>query len=179
MDLGLIVKDPVAAAGFFAGFVYASPFGIIALFFFTLFANASLFLPILVEPIILAVAALAPNPMAVLGISLVTGIAAGIGEMSGYIFGLLGVKTLQKMNREKVEKVFEIGKKLADRGPPIIFMGSLTPFPFDLIGIAAGIIKYNPKKFFAATAAGKIVRYALVGLAGFYGIAWLRALLGM
>jgi len=179
MDLGSIISDPMAAAGFFANFVYASPFGIIALFLFVVFANASLFLPILVEPVILAVAALAPNAFAVLMIAVVTGIAAGLGEMSGYIFGLLGVKTLQKMGEKKVEKIFEIGERLANNGMPIIFMGSLTPFPFDLIGIAAGIIKYDPKKFFVAATLGKIVRYVLVGLAGFWGIAWLRLLLGM
>lgn len=179
MDLGIIINNPMAAAEFFANFVYASPFGIVALFLFTLFANASLFLPILVEPIILAVSALAPNPFAVLMIAIVTGVAAGLGEMSGYIFGLLGVKTLQKMSKKKVDMVFEIGEKLANNGMPIIFMGALTPFPFDLIGIAAGVIKYNPRNFLIAAILGKIVRYGLVGFAGFWGIAWLRGLLGI
>jgi len=162
-----------------ANFIYASPFGMVVFFFFALFANATIFFPILVEPIVLAVAAFAPNPLTALLIGIVAGTASAIGEMSGYIFGLLGVKTLQKMNEKKVEKIFEIGERLANKGIPIIFLGALTPFPFDLMGIAAGLIKYNPKKFFIAALGGKVTRYCLIAIVGFYGLAWAKAWLGM
>jgi len=181
MDIFSLLNDSVALTSFFANFVYASPWGIVLLFLFTVFANASIIFPILVEPIVLVVAALAPNIFLALLVGLVTGTAAAIGEMSGYIFGLLGIKTLQKMSKKRVEKIFEIGEKLADKGMPIIFMGSLTPFPFDLIGIAAGLIKYNPRKFFFAAWLGKILRYSLVAMLGFFGkeaLPWLAALLG-
>jgi len=170
------LADPASMALFFTELVYASPFGILLLFFFALLANASVFFPILVEPVVFAVAALAPDIWAALLLGIVAGTAAAIGEMSGYILGLFGVKTLQKMSEAKVEKIFELGEKLADKGMPIIFLGSFTPFPFDLMGIAGGIIKYDPKRFFAAAAAGKILRYSLVALAGFLGIAWLRTM---
>ena len=170
---------------FFAGtaaiatFIYVSPYGLIAFFFFALFANATIFFPILVEPIVLAVAAFSPSLYFALLVGVVAGVASGIGEMSGYILGLLGVKTLQKMSQKKVEKIFEIGERLADRGIPIIFLGALTPFPFDLMGIAAGIIRYSPKKFFLGALAGKLARYVLIALAGFYALTWLKPLLGI
>jgi membrane protein YqaA with SNARE-associated domain len=162
-----------------AEFIYVSPYGLIAFFFFALFANATIFFPILVEPIVLAVAAFSPDLYFALLVGVVAGVASGIGEMSGYILGLLGVKTLQKMSHKKVERIFEIGEKLADKGIPIIFLGALTPFPFDLMGVAAGIIRYSPKKFFAAAIAGKTLRYVLISLAGFFGLAWLKAFLGI
>ena len=105
-------------------------------------------------------------------------VGAAIGEMSGYIFGMLGVKTLQRMSEKKVEKVFEIGETLANKGIPIIFFGALTPFPFDLIGISAGIIKYDPKKFFIGALLGKVARYLLIAVAAFFGLPWLMSLLG-
>ena len=155
-----------------ADFIYSSPFGLLALFLFAVIANASVFFPILVEPVIFAVCAFAPNPFIVLVIGVTIGIASGIGEMSGYILGLFGVKTLQKFNEKRVEKIFEMGEKLATSGMPIIILGAFTPFPFDLIGIAAGIIKYDAKRFFIAATIGKVMRYSLIAFAGFYGMAW-------
>ena len=175
MDLSSILSSTTA----FTEFIYSSPFGILFLFLFTIFANASLFLPIFVEPVIFAVGVFAPNIYLALIIGIITGIAAAIGEMSGYIFGLIGIKTLKKFSRRKVDKILDIGEKLANKGIPIIFLGALTPFPFDLIGLAAGLIRYNPKKFFAAAAAGKIVRYTLIVLAGFFGAAWAKSFFGI
>ncbi len=163
----------------FADFIYSSPFGMVILFFFALFANATIFFPILVEPVVFALAAIAPDAFTALLIGIVTGIASAIGEMSGYIVGMLGVETLRKMHKARVEQIFEYGEKLANKGIPIIVFGSFTPFPFDLVGIAAGIIKYDPKKFFIGALLGKVPRYVLVALAGFYGIGWLKAFFGL
>jgi len=160
-----------------ANFIYTSPFGMIAFFFFALLANATIFFPIVVEPIVLAAAVFAPDVYTALLIGVVAGIASAIGEMSGYIVGLFGARSLQKMKPKQVEKVFEIGERLADRGIPIIFLGAFTPFPFDLMGIAAGVIKFNPKNFFLAALGGKLLRYVLIALAGFFGVAWLKAVL--
>ncbi len=172
MDLSLLLNNATALAEF----VYASPFGIIALFIFALIANASLFFPISVEPVVLLVAAGAPNILFVLIIGAVIALAAALGEMSGYIFGMIGVKTLQKFDQKRVEKIFEMSEKLADKGIPLIFLGAFTPFPFDIIGLAAGLIRYDVKKFFLAAFGGKLLRYELVALVGFFGVAWLKTL---
>jgi membrane protein YqaA with SNARE-associated domain len=182
MDISSLLANPQAAAEFFRELVYGNPWGIIILFLFTIVANASIFFPIIVEPIVFVVAAFAPNLATALLVGIVTGTAAAIGEMSGYVLGLVGVNTLKKMKDAKVEKVFEIGEKLANRGMPIIFIFAFTPLPFDLVGIAAGIIKYDLRRFFLATLVGKALRYTLVALVGFLGmeaIPWLAQALGL
>ena len=182
MDPFFFLSDPAAIAEFFRTLVYATPWGVVLLFLFTLFANASIVLPILVEPVVLVVAAFAPNLETAIFIGVLTGTAAAIGEMSGYILGLFGANTLKKMSKVKTEKIFEVGEKLANKGMPIIFMGAFTPFPFDIIGLAAGIIKYDPKRFFIATWLGKLLRYVLVALVGFLGmeaLPWLGTILGL
>lgn len=175
MDIGFILSNTAALSEL----LYSSPFGIVLLFLFTVFANASLFFPILVEPIVFAVSAFAPNLIVALLIGVVTGTAAAIGEMAGYIFGMFGVKTLQRFDEKRVEKIFEMGEKLANKGIPIIFLGSFTPFPFDIIGIAAGLIRYDPKKFFFAALLGKVLRYTIIAVAGFFGAVWIKAWVGM
>ena len=50
------------------------------------------------------------------------------------------------------------------------------------MGIAAGIIRYDLRRFFFAIWVGKVLRYVLVALVGFVGmetIPWLAHLLGM
>ena len=182
MDFSIFLNQTAAVISEFTMFFYGSPWGIVILFLFTLFANASIVLPILVEPIVLVVAAFAPNLETAIFVGVLTGTAAAIGEMSGYILGLFGVKTLKKMSAVKTEKIFEVGEKLANKGMPIIFIFSFTPLPFDIIGIAAGVIKYDPKRFFLATWLGKVLRYVLVALVGYLGmeaLPWLGTMLGI
>jgi membrane protein YqaA with SNARE-associated domain len=163
----------------FAGFIYASPFGMVVLFLFALLANATILFPILVEPVVLALAAIAPDPYTAMLIGVVTGVAAAIGEMTSYFAGRLGVETLRKMHKQQVEQIFKYGEKLANKGIPILVFGAFTPFPFDVMGLAAGVIKYSWKKFFIAALIGKIPRYTLVAIAGFYGLAGLKAFFGL
>lgn len=182
MDLNSVIAWLASIGNYVSGFVYDSPFGIPLLFLFSIASNATIIFPISLELVVFPVAALAPNIWFALFIGLVAGTGAAIGEMSSYLVGKVGVETLKKMKPKHVENIFEIGEKLADRGMPIIFLGSLTPFPFDLIGIAAGMLKYNFKKFFVAAWGGKVVRYALVALVGFLGkeaLPWLAAYLGL
>ena len=55
----------------------------------------------------------------------------------------------------------------------VIFVFSILPLPFDVIGIICGITRYDIRKFMVATTAGKIIKFTLISLAGFYGISWL------
>lgn len=177
-----ILTSPQAAAEFFRVLVYGNSLGLVILFFFAIIANATIFFPIVVEPIVFVVAAFAPNLATALLVGVATGTGAAIGEMSGYMLGLVGVSTLKKMKEGQVEKIFELGEKLANKGMPIIFTCAFIPFPFDIVGMAAGIIKYDIRRFFIATCAGKALRYSLVALVGFLGmeaIPWLAHMLGL
>jgi len=55
----------------------------------------------------------------------------------------------------------------------LIAFFAFTPLPFDLIGIAAGLVKYSKKKFFLGCLIGKIPRYIILAYAGYFGITFL------
>ena len=112
---------------------------------------------------------------------LLLGIAAGLGatfgELVGYGIGYGSEKLALKHYKEKlkiIEKYFE-----RFGGGFVIFVFAITPLPFDVVGIFCGIVGYDLKKFFAATAMGKIIKYCAITYAGFYGIAWISKLFGL
>jgi len=145
-----------------------SDFGLLGLFVAAIIGNASVFLPTPIDFIVLAAGAIAPGFWYALAIGIVGGTGAAIGEMTAYILGLLGVSAAERAKHHEFEKMKYVRERLDKSGMVFIALASLTPFPFDLVGIAAGIIKYPPKKFFIAALAGKLVRYILIALAGFY-----------
>jgi len=62
-----------------------------------------------------------------------------------------------------------------------IVLCSFTPFPFDLIGIVAGLIRYDVYKFFVGAWIGKVLRYcciAVVGILGIESLIFVRAFFG-
>ena len=55
-------------------------------------------------------------------------------------------------------------------GAGAAFIAAATPIPDDLVYIPLGLAKYNPKKFFVATLAGKIIlSYMIVLSSHFFG----------
>ena len=138
-----------------------------------LLSSVSIFLP---SPSFLVIFSVAPffNPF-VLGIA--AGFGAAVGELTGYGAGLAGKKTLLKKYKKHTDKLRKSFKKY--HPSMIIFLISLTPLPFDFVGIFCGVIKYSFKKFFLATLAGKIIKYWAIAYAGFYGMNWVMGYTGV
>lgn len=159
----------------------AKSFGLPGLFVASIIANATILLPVPVDILVFlfgkvdfyGLGLLSPLLMA-----LVVGLGAAIGEMSGYVIGLFGVKSIEKMKREEIRQIVEKEREINKYGGFVVFFGALTPFPFDLIGVAAGLIKFDAKKFFIACSLGKILRYILIAYAGMFSIELLRTLFG-
>lgn len=151
------------------GFLF-SQYGLIGLFVASIVGNATILLPLPIDLFVFAVAALASNPGLVLVIGIVSGIGAAIGELSGYFLGYLGIRSFESIRKSEVISIDKLRERLKEKGMWIIFLGALTPFPFDIIGLLAGIIKYSPYRFFAAALSGKVIRYCLIAYAGFYGM---------
>ncbi|MCX8190237.1 MAG: VTT domain-containing protein [Candidatus Diapherotrites archaeon] len=156
-------------------------YGLIGIFFMVLIGNLTLFLPM---PIDLAIYVLGSFDFgfgflspAIIGI--VAGFGAGIGELSGYAAGFLGrrsVRNLAKGEHKRFERVYHEIKK---HGLWFIIIASFTPFPFDLVGIAAGIVKYDLKKFLLGAIIGKILRCALIAYAGYFSLSFIAKLFGV
>jgi len=157
------------------------PFGVIALFFISIIGNASLFLPVPVDILLLFLA-----PIDFLGLGIITplvlgfvvAVGASIGEFSGYFVGLAGIKSFESMKKKEVEKLKLLKDKLEIVGIPLIAFFAFTPLPFDLIGIAAGLSQYSKKKFFVGCFAGKLPRYVILAYAGYFGISFIMQFFG-
>ena len=158
---------------FMAFLVSIGPLG---LFIAAIIGNASLFLPL---PIDLLIIPLASVDFFGLGIftpfilGLIVAFGASIGEFSGYLVGLAGIKSFESMQKQEIEKLKQLKNSLEKIGVPLIAFFAFTPLPFDLIGIAAGLAKYSKKKFFLGCLIGKIPRYIILAYAGYFGITFL------
>ena len=89
-------------------------------------------------------------------IGLVGGVGAAIGETTGYVVGYSG--------REIVERRRMYGRVegwLKKWGAPAIFLFALMPFVFDLIGIAAGILRFPFWKFLLLCGLGRTILYTV------------------
>jgi uncharacterized membrane protein YdjX (TVP38/TMEM64 family) len=96
------------------------------------------------------------------------------------IGGYLTFRLAKKGGKESLEK--KIGKKRAEKvyqkfgkgGFSTIVIGSILPPPFPLVPVlmAAGVMQYSRKKFLAALALGRGIRFFLVAYLGkLYGTA--------
>ncbi|HLC36057.1 MAG TPA: VTT domain-containing protein [archaeon] len=150
-------------------------YGLIGLFVGSIVANASLFLVVPIDLVVLIVAGVF-HPIV---LALVVGIGAALGEFSGYIVGLGGREALKKISKKDMDKISQIKDKLNSRGFILIILGAFTPFPFDIIGISAGIIRYDVYKFFLGAFIGKFFRYLLIAYAGIFGIAIIKSFFGL
>jgi len=128
-------------------------YGYLGAFVISVTFNATLILPVGNMLILAALGAAMPSPVVV---GLVGGTGAAIGEIIGYIAGRSGrglVARSQIYNRVEgwVQKW----------GAMPIFVFSLVPFVFDLVGIAAGALRFPFWKFFFFCWLGRTILYVV------------------
>jgi len=137
--------------------------GYAGVFVLSLVGSASILVPV---PGIAAVCAgpgllnLMPLIVAVLA-----SVAESIGELTGYMIGFSG-RGLAENNRiyPRVEAWMQ------RRGSIALFLASSIPNPlFDLVGIAAGKLRYPVSRFLMVVWVGKIVKFTIVAYSCFYG----------
>src|SRR3989344_7825425 len=151
-------------------------FGLPGLFFAAILENATLFVGIPLELIIIAFHyATNANPLL---IAVIAGLGAAIGELTGYAIGRAGTGIAEKIKHHQIGLFNMLEKQIDAKGPFAVFLLLLLPIPFVLVGIASGIAKMNPLKFFLATFAGKTTRFFLVLIAASFGIKLLLGFFG-
>jgi membrane protein DedA with SNARE-associated domain len=136
--------------------------GYFGVFIIGVILNATVIIPVSNMTVIFAMGAALPMPWAV---GLIGGIAAAIGEMTGYIAGRSGRGLLAK------NKVYVRVEGWVKRwGWIAIFILSIVPFAFDVVGIIAGALRMPVWKFMLATWAGRTIIYVTVAYLGHMGM---------
>jgi membrane protein YqaA with SNARE-associated domain len=148
-------------------------YGYFGVFAINVIASATIFLPVPAFALTFALGAVL-NPW-LLGLS--AGLGSAIGELTGYLVGYGGQEAFKKKYRKWLKRASEFAEK---RGMfPAILIVAASPIPTDIVGILAGVAKYDTKKFFVAMAIGKIIKYTLIAWAGFYGLNWIAGIFGI
>ena len=143
-------------------------YGLLGVFGAAIILNASVLLPLPFDILFVAIAGLRIYNPLLLG--LVAGSGAAIGEMFAYAIGFYGSGLIEKMSKNQMHRIYDFKQKIQDLGTIFVFIGALIPFPFDLIGLAAGLVKFDWKRFFIAVLAGRSLRYILVAYALYLGL---------
>ncbi|MBI4896486.1 MAG: VTT domain-containing protein [Candidatus Aenigmarchaeota archaeon] len=145
----------------------ATTFGYVGIFLASLIGSATIFLPVPSFIIVFSAGALL-NPIAV---GIIAGLGSAIGELTGYGIGY-GIHYSSTSTIKKEWKgLFEKSKHWFEThgGFLIIFLFAATPLPDDIIGIIAGMMHYDIKRYFIATLLGKIILLTAIANAGAYG----------
>ena len=135
--------------------------GYLGAFLISLVSNASIVLPMPSLLLLFALGA-AFNPILV---GVVGGTGGAIGELSGYMAGRSG----RVVSRN--DKWFIRAEGWMSRwGTLTVFVFSLVPvLPFDVAGVAAGVVYFPIRKFLVACFLGKTLLYIAMALFGAWG----------
>jgi membrane protein YqaA with SNARE-associated domain len=135
-------------------------YGYLGVVVLTLLSSATIVLP---SPAlgVVALAGKTLNPWLVGGLG---GVAASLGEITGYMVGLGGSSLAAR------SRLYPRVEHWVRRwGVLTIFVLAVIPSPvFDLAGIAAGTMRMPFRRYFVACLCGKVLRFILVAWVGYY-----------
>ena len=147
-----------------------STVGYLGVFILSFVSSASVVIPL---PGIAAVCA-GGVTLFPLGVGLLASVAEALGELTGYLIGFSGRLTVE--NHRFYPR---IERWMQRRGWLVLFLASSIPnLLFDLVGIAAGSLRYPVWRFLIAVWAGKLIKSTTVAYACFYGVDWALGLFG-
>ncbi len=134
--------------------------GYLGSFLVSLVANGTIILPV---PGIIVLFALGAtfNPWL---IGVAAGAGGAIGELTGYAAGFSGRRILRN-NPTYLRAVGWVRKW----GIWVVFLFAVTPLPVDIVGIAAGALRFPIWKFLLVCALGKTILYTGMAFAGKWG----------
>ncbi len=108
-------------------------------------------------------------------VGIIAGTAESAGELSGYYLGYTGRDVLA---RNRVYQRLE--HWMRRRGWLLLFLVSLVPNPvFDVVGIAAGALRYPVWGFLAVVWVGKLLKFLVFAYACQAGTDWLTGIFGV
>jgi membrane protein DedA with SNARE-associated domain len=154
-------------------FPFASEVGYIALSLVSFFGSLIPFVPI---PSFVVLATMAVGEQFNIHILAIVGaVTATFAKMIIFYVSYGGGKILSDKTRKRMKPFERLVKKY---GGAAAFVAAATPIPDDLVYIPLGLAKYNPRRFFVATLAGKFVlSYIIVIIAHYVGLSILDPIL--
>lgn len=155
VSVGIVLyRNIIASMG-----IYGYP----SIFLLSMIWNSTVLVPIPSFPMYFFLGAIF-NPVIV---AIVGAAGAAVGEMTSYLVGYSGQEILQPQKRKIYIRVENWIKKW---GFMAIFAFNFVPvFPFDLFGIAAGVMRFPLWKFYLACLAGRSIAYGFIAFAGSQG----------
>ncbi|MBU0953078.1 MAG: VTT domain-containing protein [Nanoarchaeota archaeon] len=165
-------------AGFFLWFgTFAQSligtYGYVGLFAVNLIGSATIILPLLPGFLFVFAFGATLDPWL---IALSAGAGAALGELTGYAVGKGGGAVLEWKHNSWLKRAEKWSNSHGIF--PVIFIFAATPLPADVIGILAGVIDYDVKRFLLASFLGKFVQFAILAWAGFYSLSWILPYFG-
>jgi membrane protein DedA with SNARE-associated domain len=101
-------------------------------------------------------------------LALLSAVSATVAKQIIFFVSFKGRKIISKKTQKRMRPFERLVKKY---GAAAAFVAAATPMPDDIIFVPLGLAKYNPKRFFVSTLAGKIVlSYSIVFLYHYLGL---------
>jgi len=146
-------------------------YGYFGAFLISLMASAVVIIPIPALPVVFILGAIL-NP-AIVG--LMVGLGEPLGELTGYMAGYSGRVAIEKGSH--YNKLMEWMQR---RGTLVLFLSACVPNPvFDVVGAAAGALRYPVWKFLLVLLIGKTIKGMLIAYAGYWTMGFvLRLIIG-
>lgn len=125
-------------------------YGYLGAFLVSLITTTSIIFPIPGFVIIAAIAASTANwPL----VALAAALGNGVGECTSYIAGYGGSAIINPQRYRLYQRAEDWMRR---HGSVTVFIFALTPLPFDVVGIAAGALRFPLWKFILAIIAGRL-----------------------
>ncbi|MEM5830209.1 MAG: VTT domain-containing protein [Candidatus Aenigmatarchaeota archaeon] len=121
-----------------------------------LISSSTIFIPIPLYGMIIFAEKLGINPILA---AISAALGSSIGELTSYFIGMSIKETVLKREGKKYKKWLEYFKRFGEFS---ILLFAALPLPFDFIGILAGFLKYDIKKFVIFTFIGKLIKMLLI-----------------
>ena len=108
-------------------------------------------------------------------LALISAITATVAKQIIFFVSFGGRKIMNAKTRKRMRPFERLVRRY---GAAAAFVAAATPMPDDIIFVPLGLAKYNPKRFFVATLAGKLVlSYVIVFISHYIGLSFIEPFL--
>ncbi|MEZ0395891.1 MAG: VTT domain-containing protein [Anaerolineales bacterium] len=140
-------------------------YGYPGIFLITVLAYATVLIPVPGLAIVFAMSGVL-HPA---GVAVAAAAGAAIGELSGYLAGYSGRAVIE--NWKRYERITAWVRKHG--GPAIAVLAAIPNPAFDLVGVAAGVLKMPVHKFLSWAFAGQLIKMLVIAYGGSVSLGWI------